>query len=83
MGEKGNFKGNTIELIQAITGQPSGGNYQDYYSNHLGYQFYEKYGKAIKADPAKFVNYLIRFLQDVSVSRIDYSGNKIYYEEVK
>jgi RHS repeat-associated protein len=68
VGNSGEFGGNSVELIQFGAGQKSAANYQDYYSNHLGYQFYEKYGTALKVNPSMFVNYFVSFLHDTSVS---------------
>lgn len=83
VGQKGNFLGNTVELIQAIGGSASAANYQDYYSNHLGYQFYKAYGDKIAENPKMFLQYVYDFLNSTEYSRINYSGNKVFYEEVK
>lgn len=58
--------GNDVERLQWASGQASGDNHQDYYSNELGYAFYARYSLAIQLNPHEFVNYLITFLNDPS-----------------
>jgi hypothetical protein len=60
----GEFLGNSFELFQWATGQKSGGNYQDYYSNVLGYGFYQRYGPLLKQNPERFVEYLDSYLHN-------------------
>jgi hypothetical protein len=64
VGQNGSFIGNSLELFQWSTGQPSGGNYQDYYSNKLGYGFYKRYEKLIEQNPTRFVEYLNWYLNN-------------------
>jgi hypothetical protein len=43
MGNNGPLVGNMVELGQQMAGQASGLNRQDFYSNSLGYKFYNTY----------------------------------------
>lgn len=62
VGAMGKAVGNSIEVMQGIRGLDSAYDYQDYYSNELGYKFFEVYGDAIDQNPYLFVTYLKQFL---------------------
>jgi hypothetical protein len=62
VGAMGRTIGNSIEIIQGINGESSAYDYQDYYSNEIGYKFFEIYGDAINNEPFQFVTYLKQFL---------------------
>lgn len=66
MGKKGRAIGNGTEVVQWIAGKPSAFDDQDYYSNELGYAFFEQYGQAIKYNPSDLVEHLLTFLNDLS-----------------
>lgn len=80
IGKKGEFTGNSVELGQSAAGMSSGANYQDYYSNYLGYQFYKAYGNKLKQNPQKFAQYLYDFLTSTQYGRLDTNGDINYYE---
>lgn len=61
IGSKGPFVGNSVELLQALGGQ-SAGDFQDAYSNFLGYQFHNAYKSKLESNPTKFADYLTEFL---------------------
>lgn len=62
VGAMGRAMGNSIEIMQGINGLSSAYDYQDYYSNELGYKFFEIYGQVINNNPYQFVTYLKQFL---------------------
>ncbi len=80
VGKRGEFTGNTVELAQWAASQASGGNYQDYYSNYLGYQFYAAYGSKLSNDPNGFVNYLYEFLNSNEYGRLNTDGSINFYK---
>lgn len=80
VGKKGEFIGNSVELGQSAAGMSSGANYQDYYSNYLGYQFYKVYGNKLKQNSRKFAQYLYDFLTSNQYGRLDTNGDINYYE---
>lgn len=65
VGRMGRVAGESIEIYQAVTLQESALNHQDYYSNELGYSFYQAYGNLINANPNGFVDYLNTFLRSM------------------
>lgn len=67
IGYYGAVVGNSVEMLQWVALNESGMDHQDYYSNQLGYDFYNQYGTDIKHNPSGFLDYLITFL---------YSGNR-------
>ncbi|MFY0626017.1 MAG: hypothetical protein JXR07_06975 [Reichenbachiella sp.] len=64
IGEHGRSTGESVEFIQWLGQNESAFDNQDYYSNELGYLFYEKYGEAISFNPEGLADYLITFLND-------------------
>lgn len=80
VGRKGPFAGNSVEILQKLDGQSSGGNFQDAYSNFLGYQFYHFYGEKIKNNPNMFVNYLTDFLTSSNYGRLQPNMEIKYYK---
>lgn len=80
IGKQGEIVGNSVELGQSSVGMSSGANYQDYYSNYLGYQFYKVYGNNLKQNPKKFAQYLYDFLTSNQYGRLDTNGDINYYE---
>ncbi|MEM9648655.1 MAG: RHS repeat-associated core domain-containing protein [Bacteroidota bacterium] len=62
IGSKGPYVGNSVELLQALGGQKSAGDFQDAYSNFLGYQFHNAYKSKLESNPTKFADYLTEFL---------------------
>jgi len=64
VGKLGSVVGNSLEVLQWAAGMPSGGNHQDYYSNALGYKFWDIYGNALANNPSAFADFLISFLSD-------------------
>lgn len=80
IGEKGQFVGNSLELAQWAAGQASGGNYQDYYSNFLGYQFYQAYGAKLSNSPNNFADYVYEFLNSTKYGRLGTDGSINFYK---
>lgn len=54
--------GNSVEVFQSEDGQASAFDHQDYYSNQLGYDFYNNYGSSVASEPGKFTELLEHFL---------------------
>lgn len=68
MGKSNRFLGNAYEDIQYYLGSSgSGRDHQDYYSNELGYQFFEVYGASLQVHPENLAEYLNTFLRDPSL----------------
>ena len=80
IGERGQFTGNTLEMVQWAAGQASGGNYQDYYSNFLGYQFYQAYGAKLSNNPTSFADYVYEFLHSTDYGRLGTDGSINFYK---
>lgn len=80
VGKRGEFFGNSVELKQAIFNEVSATNYQDYYSNYIGYQFYTAYGTKISNNPAGFADYVYEFLNSTKYGRIDTDGGINFYK---
>ena len=57
VGSNGPYVGNAIEIGQSVKGFKSAGDFQDAYSNFLGYQFNYHYGNKLKSNPKMFTNY--------------------------
>ena len=64
VGELGRAAGESIEIMQSITNNPSGYDDQDFYSNELGYYFFQNFGEAVKNNPTATADYLITFLNN-------------------
>lgn len=64
VGRMGRAAGESIELYQAVTMQESALNHQDYYSNELGYSFYNRYSALIENEPTRLAEYLNIFLRN-------------------
>ncbi|PRY88050.1 hypothetical protein [Mongoliibacter ruber] len=64
VGKLGRAAGESIEIVQWIKNDPSGYDDQDFYSNELGYSFFQHYGEAIKYNPNAIADYLISFLNN-------------------
>ncbi len=58
--------GNSVEIFQGIGNQPSAYDHQDYFSNELGYNFYNIYGSVFATNPQRFVELLQTFLLDAN-----------------
>ncbi|TYZ05771.1 hypothetical protein FY528_20940 [Hymenobacter lutimineralis] len=59
---QGPFAGNSIEIIQGMGSEQSAYDHQDYFSNSLGYRFYELYISQIRAQPSSFTSLVVQFL---------------------
>lgn len=75
---------NTVEVAQGSAFWDAGirssaGNYQDYYSNDLGRQFYKEYEGALRQSPNSFSTYLFNFLHNYKVGRLNKHGGYDYY----
>lgn len=64
VGKLGPIVGNYLEILQWYAGMPSAGDHQDFYSNALGYEFWDIYGDALAYNPSAFADFLITFLSD-------------------
>lgn len=64
VGKLDRVAGESIEIMQLITNNPSGYDDQDFYSNELGYYFFQNFGEAIKHNPTATADYLISFLNN-------------------
>ena len=56
--------GNSVEIMQGLGGLASAYDHQDYFSNQLGYDFYNQYGNQISANPTAFAAFVQQFLMD-------------------
>jgi len=64
VGRHGPAFGNSVEFAQWLAKNESGFDDQDFYSNELGYSFFEHYGEAINNTPEYTADWLITFLND-------------------
>lgn len=64
IGNFGRSVGESVELIQWLANNESAFDHQDYYSNELGYSFFEHFGHAIKFNPSATTDYLVTFLNN-------------------
>lgn len=60
----GSFFGNSVEIMQGLGSLSSAYDHQDYFSNQLGYDFYNQYSNQISANPTAFASFVQRFLLD-------------------
>jgi hypothetical protein len=68
IGSKGPLIGNGVEEFQYLKGYPSGRDPQDYFSNSLGYKFYNMHTvKSITTGPAvhEYYNFGGNFVNSV------------------
>ena len=66
IGKYGRAIGESVEFVQWLGQKESAFDDQDYFSNELGYAFYNEYGVALKYNPAALTDFLITFLFDRS-----------------
>ncbi|PSL03009.1 hypothetical protein [Cecembia rubra] len=62
IGRLGPIIGNSVEVIQWVSGSQSAYDDQDYYSNELGYSFWANYSNLVQRNPTNFVELLENFL---------------------
>jgi hypothetical protein len=63
-GKYSELSGDCLENFQWVTGQESGRNYQDYYSNSLGRGFYKSYNNLLFSNPQMYTEYLRLYLNN-------------------
>ncbi|MGJ3235164.1 hypothetical protein [Marivirga sp.] len=76
IGKYGRAVGESVEFVQYLSNNESGFDDQDYYSNELGYKFYEIYGDAIDHSSDNIVDFLVTFLNDPAKRNEVSSPNK-------
>ncbi|MDX5479836.1 MAG: hypothetical protein LPJ98_15425, partial [Cyclobacteriaceae bacterium] len=62
IGKLGRAVGESVEFIQYLGQYESAFDDQDYYSNELGYSFFQIYGEAVKRNPTATADYIVSFL---------------------
>lgn len=66
IGKFGRAVGESVEFLQYLAQYESAFDDQDYYSNELGYSFFQHYGEAVKRNPTATADYLVSFLTNPS-----------------
>ncbi|MFN3758365.1 MAG: hypothetical protein ACK4SF_04035 [Algoriphagus aquaeductus] len=66
IGKLGRAVGESVEFIQYLGQYESAFDDQDYYSNELGYSFFQLYGEAVKRNPTATADYIVSFLANPS-----------------